>query len=98
MHSETVASNVASHKYLENDPEYYPFSYVLGKKVSVWNSTEHDFSEKADWRYAMLDRSSDVKCYKNWTDGEAKYPLINSVCEDWRGIFSSDVTEIAQPT
>ena len=72
MHSETVASNVASHKYLENDPEYYPFSYVLGKKVSVWNSTEHDFSEKVDWRCAMLDRSSDVKCYKNWTDGEAK--------------------------
>ena len=72
MHSETVVSNVESHKYLENDPEYYPFSYVLGKKVSVWNSTEHDFSEKVDWRYAMLDRSSDVKCYKNWTDGEAK--------------------------
>ena len=27
-----------------------------------------------------------------------KYPLINSVREDWRGNFSSDVTEIAQPT
>ena len=29
---------------------------------------------------------------------KVKYPLIHSVCEDWRGIFSSDATEIAQTT
>lgn len=72
LHFDSAVSTASSYGLAENDPEYYPFSYVLGKKVSVWNSTEHDFSEKVDWRYAMLDRSSDVKCYKNWTDGEAK--------------------------
>ena len=70
MHTDSVASSVSSHKLLENDPEYYPFSYVLGKKVSVWNSKEHSFMEKVDWRYAMLDRIDDVGCYRNWTDEE----------------------------
>ena len=58
------------HVRVGEDPSYYPFSYVLGKRVRVWNSKEHSFMEKVGWACALCDRSADPGYYRNWTSEE----------------------------
>ena len=68
MHCDEADKGV--HVRVGEDPSYYPFSYVLGKRVRVWNSKEHSFMEKVDWPYALRDRSSTPGYYRNWTSEE----------------------------
>ena len=54
------------------DPEYYPYSYVIGKKVRIYNSSEYNFLDRIKVYNALAQPTKGRYYGSDWTDNQVK--------------------------
>ena len=85
----------ASYDQGERDPNYYPFCYVLGKKVAIRTRATTSPVERKDWKGAIYQIQS--KNLRDWTDYEISTFIRRTTAETLRDEGASAGLNIAAP-
>ena len=54
------------------NPKYYPYSYVIGKKVRIYNSSEYNFLDRIKVYNALAQPTKGRYYGSDWTDNQVK--------------------------
>ena len=65
LHADYASKDQETGRILDNDPEYYPFSYVFGKKVAI--GTQMENASQTNITAALQDTNG---AYRNWSKAE----------------------------
>ena len=91
LHYQFTKDEVETGKMLENDPEYYPYSYVLGARVATGKYRQYYTDEKFDAAIKKTDGS-----FRNWTDDEVRAFTSRMDNKTWdEELKSAGLTEIS---
>ncbi len=91
LHYQFSIDEVETGVMLENDPEYYPYSYVLGARVAIGKYRQYFTDERFDAAIKKTDGS-----FRNWTDDEVRAFISRMGNKTWdEELKSAGLTEIS---